>query len=229
MSRVVLLAIVFALLGMGFNAGFLTAELVSVGYVIVYDLRENAGMLTVYLNFTGLDCAIYRVPINIFDDREVNIEFLNYTAQGTNILGVEYGNGLAEMASCGSGSVELYFEVSGLLEELGAGSYSLIVDTSQLANVADVSLVLMFGTPVEIDVQRAGGLEVLVKDENRGVLSLRGAGLATISLAVAFDTVVAEEVATANQRQTIPLMYIAFLSIAIVATTLLVVIVKRRK
>lgn len=202
------------------------AEMTGVSYVVAYDVVGNTGLMTIYVNVTATECTILRVPANVFNDREVSIEYLNYTAVGVTVFGLDLREGIVEIGACGSGTLELVFAVSDLMEELGAGAYSLVVDTSALAGMRTVLFELRLGIPASLEVQASGETRVEVRDEDRGVLILRGPGLALVSII----TLTPEPVVEEQPQPAIPITYIAILVVIVaLAAAAVVVFLKRRK
>lgn len=166
------------------------ADVSRIHYVVSYSMIDNSGFLLVVVDIAGSECATHYIPVNIFSE-QATVEFVNYTATGATVLGADYNAeyGFVELLACGPGTVELLFSVSNILEEQGLGAYLLVVDTSAASELGFVSFELIVGVPVKYEVSVAGVAMVDTVDEEQGVLKLRGAGLAMITLIIPLEEV----------------------------------------
>lgn len=164
----------------------LQAQVSGVRYHVVYDPLEGNGIMEVSITLYANEPLWLSMPINVFGDTaRLSLEYYNYT--GTlKVAGLNYTEeGVLEAFVYGTGTLDLYFTVSGLFEEIGVGAFEVSIDTTRLADFTqDVAIYITVPGLYEISsTSILGNAKVTVsRDQKNTNVSFTGIGEYLVTL-----------------------------------------------
>ena len=113
-------------------------------YYVVYDPRSNEGIIEVRANINLDELAYLEIPLSVFSE-DTEFKFINYTSSGDLlVVGLNTTESGITVLASGTGELRVILQVTSLVEEIGVGVYSLIVDTETLYNITSSVRVEIF-------------------------------------------------------------------------------------
>jgi len=113
-------------------------------YYVVYDPRSNEGIIEVRANINLDELAYLEIPLSVFSE-DTEFKFINYTSSGDLlVVGLNTTESGITVLASGTGELRVILQVTSLVEEVGVGVYSLIVDTETLYNITSSVRVEIF-------------------------------------------------------------------------------------
>ena len=113
-------------------------------YYVVYDPRSNEGIIEVRANINLDELAYLEIPLSVFSE-DTEFKFINYTSSGDLlVVGLNTTESGITVLASGTGELRVILQVTSLVEEIGVGVYSLIIDTETLYNITSSVRVEIF-------------------------------------------------------------------------------------
>lgn len=158
-------------------------------YYIVYDPRSNEGIVEVRATINLSELAYIEIPIDVFSE-DAKFKFINYTSSGDLlVIGLNTTESEITVLASGSGELRVILQVNSLVEELGIGTCSLIVNTESLYNTtSSVRVEMFFIGKYDVNVDAIKMTSNTSRLDNITHIVLNGFGLSFIILIPLVET-----------------------------------------
>jgi len=165
-------------------------------YYVVYDPRSNEGIVEVRATISVDELAYLEIPLGVFSE-ETEFKFINYTSSdGVLVVGLNTTESGITVLASGTGELRVILQITNLVEEVGVGVYSLIVDTETLYNTtSSVRVEIFFIGKYDVSVDTIRVSSNTSKLDNTTHLVLDGFGLGFVILIPVVETPQGELVA----------------------------------